>query len=105
MEVDRDKTVLGQASGWTAFAGTSSKFEGFRSKRWILYGIFQAKGTSKKSRPPFGNFRPLPRSPSRSFAKLGWLEDCLEREVCVCVRVRVHVWHPETEERCVPGSV
>ena len=41
-------------------------------------GNFHTKATSKKSRPPSGNFRPnppeLPRSPSRSFSshETGW---------------------------------
>ena len=44
----------------------------------IPSGNLHAKATSKKSRPPSGNFRPnppeLPRSPSRSFSshKAGW---------------------------------
>ena len=42
------------------------------------YGNFHTKATSKKFRPPSGNFRPnppeLPRSPSMSFSsrKAGW---------------------------------
>ena len=50
------------------------------------YGNFHTKATSKKFRPPSGNFRPNPPPPETSEKSLhelfqpgGWLEDCLNK--------------------------
>ena len=72
-----NKTVLRQASAWDRFwrdflevwGGSEANFLEL-CFGWLPYGNFHTKATSKKFRPPSGNFRPnppeLPRSPSRS---------------------------------------
>ena len=87
------KTVLRQASAWNRFWRDFLEVWRVPSKPLRTFcfgripcGTFHTKATSKKSRPPSGNFRSNPTEfrevPPGAFQSGGWLEDCLICSTC-----------------------